>query len=295
MPNNREVATLVWIGLVAAWMVTQPSIRTSVWAAGQAMLTPRILVPLLLMVAWVFGEILLGAELGVWRASLTITTATWFLISAFALFLGVSDVAGTPEYLRRRALAAMDLGILAGILTETFVLPLLAEFFLVPFVVFSAGLVVVSSSAERLAPAKRLFMAVNVAVVLALCCYGAAQFVSRWDTLDKLGLVAQVFLPVWLTLGLLPFIYALGLYTGYELAFQRIDHQSLLSRRSRIVIKAALLLGFHVKAHSLGRFSGWQQLRFAEARTFSSARKAIQDFHREAPGLDGAPPTGTRT
>jgi hypothetical protein len=55
-----------------------------------------------------------------------------------------------------------------------------------------------------------------VAASLGILTYVAPSLVHNWGTTDKGGLLRQLALPVWLTVGTLPFVYALGLLETYR-------------------------------------------------------------------------------
>src|SRR5690242_7556124 len=87
---------------------------------------------------------------------------------------------------------------------------------------------------------KRLLMTVGV----GLMAYVAVRLVMDFDT-AKTG--RSLALPVWLTLGVLPLIYCVGLWTAYEQAFIRIDLQTD-DPAGRRRAKLALLRTAHVRA-----------------------------------------------
>ena len=60
----------------------------------------------------------------------------------------------------------------------------------------------------------------------AMLFYVGASLLNNWDALDKHHLVRQFAMPIWLTIGALPFIYFLGLWAAYEKAFIRVNWRS---------------------------------------------------------------------
>src|SRR5438067_443242 len=80
--------------------------------------------------------------------------------------------------------------------------------------------------------------------------------------------------------GVLPYIYAVGLLSAYELAFLRIGWKSDRGWWARTRAKLALLASFHVKARDVGDFSGPWQFKLASATSFSDARRVIGEFRQ---------------
>jgi hypothetical protein len=115
---------------------------------------------------------------------------------------------------------------------------------------------------------------------VGLLLYVCVSLIHNWGTLDKGDLAQQLVLPVWLTIGVLPFIYVMGLLAAYELAFLRIGWKSKTRRWVRMRQKAALLTSFHMKATEIGALGGAWQFKLDEATSFSAARRVVAEFRR---------------
>ena len=62
----------------------------------------------------------------------------------------------------------------------------------------------------------------------------------------------QLGLPLWLTIGAVPFIYVLALYATYESAFTRLALAARNGATRPIYVRLALLVGFNFHVHDLG-------------------------------------------
>jgi hypothetical protein len=88
MLNNREWAILIWSVGIFLLLLARREIRSSVGQLFRILLNPTLLIPLLLMVGYVVGEVWLGHKAKVWRTDLTKDTIVWFIISALTFFFG---------------------------------------------------------------------------------------------------------------------------------------------------------------------------------------------------------------
>jgi small-conductance mechanosensitive channel len=69
--NNREWALLVLLAGFAAWALWRnPELRSSLRDLARAGLEAAIIVPVLLMVAYVCGLVFVGRRLGLWNPNL---------------------------------------------------------------------------------------------------------------------------------------------------------------------------------------------------------------------------------
>src|SRR5215208_4695257 len=122
MVNNREWAILIWGVVIFSILMTRREIRSSVGQLLRIVLSPPLLIPLLLMVGYVVGEVWLGNKAHLWRSDLIKDTVVWFVISALALFFGYDQASKQPHFFRRRLLAAISISVFLEFFVNLFVL-----------------------------------------------------------------------------------------------------------------------------------------------------------------------------
>lgn len=115
-------------------------------------------------------------------------------------------------------------------------------------------------------------------VGLSLLAYSVRQLFISWNAVDKPVTALQFALPIWLTIGILPYIYLLSLYSNYQKAFHALDTHSD-NRRARLRAKLALVTRLNFRTRDSHAFGGWPWLeRIVSAPTFGSARQVAADF-----------------
>jgi hypothetical protein len=155
MLNNREWAILIWGVGIFPILMARREIRSSVGQLLRIVLSPPLLIPLLLMVAYVVGEVWLGNKARLWRSDLIKDTVVWFAISALALFLGYDQASKQPHFFRRRLLAAISISVFLEFFVHLFVLGLIAELALQPFLLLLGLLIALGPAPVGTAAAAR--------------------------------------------------------------------------------------------------------------------------------------------
>jgi hypothetical protein len=89
--NNRELAALLLLIAVLAAVSAVRPIRSSFRRVAESLFAPKLLGGLLVMLAYVGLLIWLGFRTGIWSWDLASETVTWFVGSAFVLFLNLPD------------------------------------------------------------------------------------------------------------------------------------------------------------------------------------------------------------
>jgi hypothetical protein len=277
MPNNREWAILIWLGVFLIWAVSRKDIRQSLGQVLRAAATPKILLPLAVMLGYIVLEAWLGSNVSLWRGDLTKDTIVWVIVSALVLFVNFSKASTEPHFFRRRVAATVGVTEFLAFFTNLFVLSLIAELFLQPFLALLAMLAAYAGTDRRYRQVKRLTEGLLAVIGLLLLILSVRELVTSWSDVGRHRLLLQLALPIWLTIALLPFVYLLGLFANYELVFMRID-QLASDRKVRRRAKLALLTKFYFRARESGTFAGQWYLKLSTSTSFEAARAVIDDF-----------------
>ncbi len=88
-------------------------------------------------------------------------------------------------------------------------------------------------------------------------------------------------MPAWMTLGVLPYVYAVALYAAYELAFKWIDFRDTHSSRARFRAKAAVVVRLRGQATLVDRLNLSWATRVADASSFRAALAVVDEFEQD--------------
>jgi hypothetical protein len=103
------------------------------------------------------------------------------------------------------------------------------------------------------------------------------KLIVDWRNVANVGTVQSLALPVWLTLGLLPFIYAASLWINYSSAFSRIDMATRETRRRRRA-KLALVIVLHLRTAAAGSFNWLWVRRAVDSASSRDVRNVVKDY-----------------
>jgi hypothetical protein len=217
--NSREKATLIWLAIVLAICLLKPEIRSSIWALVKAFFSPKIIGPTIGLAAWTVGLCAIAHTIGLWTTDVRNDTVVWFATVGFAFFFALGKVSA-GGFFRTTARQAVALTVFVEAFVNLAVLPLVLELILLPVAAFLAAMAAVSETRAELLPVRRLVNSMLGVIGFLLLLYGVVRLVGHFDIGHTFRTLA---LPVWLTLGVMPFIYLVGLWSAYETSFALID------------------------------------------------------------------------
>jgi hypothetical protein len=275
--NNREWASLFWLLVFVAFALSRREARSSFQTAAGIAIKPKILIPVLIMVAYVGALLYAGSRLGIWNTGLIKATVIWFVVTAVVLMMNSTRAGKERRFFLRTALRTLEWTVFIEFFTNLFVLNLIAELLLQAGLIFLVMLSAVAAQQRGQLIVKRLADGVIGLIGLGLAAYALIQLIRQWDQLDKSAYLLEFVLPVWLTIGLLPFVYVIGLYALYETAFVSTDimaHDPAGRRQAKLAIVSTLL----GRVRDIGALTGYWSKEAAEAESLPSARRVIKHF-----------------
>ena len=278
--NNRELASLIWLAVAAAWVLSRRDLRSGIAGILKSLANPLLLLPLLGLQGWIALEIWAGGKLGLWNTDLVSNTVVWTVGTALVLYFNVNKAAEDPLFFRKTAKSALAASVFVEFFINLFVFGLFAELIL-QFVLIILILVdAFSSQKPEFQQLKKVLGALLVGVGFLFLGYTIVQFYAQWTQLDRQALFLKFALPAWLTIGVLPFIYVLSLYVVYDGALRGVN-RATSDWRVRWRTRFVLVRDFRLRRNELRSFTWMWIKRAAVAPDVTGARAVVQQFRDE--------------
>jgi hypothetical protein len=188
------------------------------------------------------------------------------------MFINSTDSAKQEHYFKRSSLAAIKMSVFLGAFMNLFVYSLPVELILQPLLVFLILMQVVSGTKEELLPVKKMLDLLVSGAFVTVALYEVSSLVKHHSDLTHSDFVGNALMPVWLALGLLPFIFLVGVVAQYELAFIETEMNSGRKLGKRL----ALFTSFGLRSHKLHEFVSSSAHCLFLATSFSESRSSIR-------------------
>ncbi len=279
MPDNREWAILIWLGIAFLWFMSKEGRRADFEKILHTVLKPKILVMLGAMLSYVALEVWLGSKLSIWRSDMVKPTIIWLVLSGLALAFSFNKASEEPHFFRRTVIGALGITAFLEFFMNLSVLNLLGELILLPILVVLVGISVVTDETAQDQTVKKLVDGLQSLIGFSLFVFISWRLYSNWSEINYHAQVLQLALPIWLTVGFLPFIYFFALYANYELAFMRIN-MATNDRKARWRARLAFFTKLHFRIHGTRGFAGYWPKEVASAPNFTAARHVVAQFQQ---------------
>ena len=218
--SSREVAILIIVAFFAVILVvaSRTTPLASLWSPLSLLVSPTLLVPLLLYVAWVSAAVIPASRLELWEPGLWKTTVFWLFLSGFGLIFDINSAIQKPGFFWHRV--ARTVGFLAIVEflvnLQSFVLWIEIPAQLLALFAF----VVMTAENTKYTAVAKLAEAYLVLLGLSALVWAGWHLVTNWPDADQGALILKFLLPVLLTPWALVFVYGVAVFDSYRVSFQ---------------------------------------------------------------------------
>lgn len=284
MLTNRELASLILLGVFIVIIIAVPKMRRSV--------APRVLDVLKIAVTsgsllalwglfllWCAGWVALAALVGLWNVGLLKDTLLIVLTVGFPLLYQAFNAKSGTAIMRQIGGETVAFSALLLFYLNLEPLPLWAELILQPVVTI---LVLLQFAAGRGSDGKRLqgCLAVLIKVAsLGLIVWTTAQFIVNAGTRDWGGTLLELALSLWLPVVMFPFFYVASFYAAAQSVTRRLRRSYKPPAPRRVTL--AVALGLHFRLKWARAFLPSYEKPIMRAKTFREAVGLMRDFRSD--------------
>ncbi len=276
MLNNRELASAIWLGIFAAFALSRYDVRTSLRDFVATASSWKIWLPVVALTAYVAMLLLASARLAFWSTGLTSDTFLWFVGTGLVLLFNANR-ASERGFFGRTALRTIEVSAFVAFFFNLFVFHLGIELVFVPLLFLLGGMSAVAGGQKQHAQVERIVDALLALIGLVVALYVVYRSITDWRVVAEWETLTEFLAPIWLTIGVLPFIFGLGAIATYETAFSRVNRaagESTVRRR----VKLALIRTLKLRLEDVSAFAGRWPQEAAEAPTFGQTLEVLRSY-----------------
>lgn len=228
--NTREAAAAFWLVVFAGFVILNRSTRPSAIGVLKAIAQPILLIPLAIAALYAIAEIWALQRLGVWSAANLKTTILWLVTFAFVTMFEVATAKDRPASLAKITRDVVSVTAILVFITGLHTFPLIVELIALPLVTLIALTGEVAKRRPEHAAVARLLGCITIAIGFSYLGFSLLKTVEQWQKAATWFTVSEFVIPVLLSLGFLPFLYAWRTYVAYNSTFATIGIFGIESR-----------------------------------------------------------------
>lgn len=278
--STREQASLILLSALVIWGLFHRKVRESIPRLILAFLNRSILLSLTLLLMYILLEVWIGYRLGWWNCTLVKATVIWSAVSgSVLLYKGILEANKDPHFFRKTAYATVIPTVFVTFFINLTSFNLVMEISL-QFIIAVLAIMSIYTHARdesEYEPVRKCCDCFLALIVFFWLAYTVYYVFGTWAQLDGYQLLWEFVLPIWLTIGLLPFLFALSLYVAYEYPFRLINDEAY-GCQIRWRARLALLINMHVKSRDLVKFRVYWVKKLVNSSKFLEACSIVGEF-----------------
>jgi hypothetical protein len=219
--DDRQLATLILIAMASLFVLATGSGRRTARDLARQALSPVITIPPVLYVGWIVLIHWVATLVDLWNTRLMGESVFWFGASGLSLAYPAATGAGKQNgFFRGRLREAVALAALFECYLNVKTLPLFGELILQTMVTGVVIMRVLTQRDPSYARMDRFLRRFLVFTGLGMILYTTVATTAGWAGLNLVQELRKFFMPFWLTLGTLPFVYLFALFAAYDGVFR---------------------------------------------------------------------------
>ncbi len=217
--SNREIATLVWIAVFAAWASKHKGVRSSFQLLLKTAFSRILLVFYAAMLSYIGLMLILLAEIGLWDSSRAKLALVWTLSVALIALLRANTIHEDEHYFRKAIRDNLNLIVILEFVVGFYSFSLIAELIIVPVVTMVVLVHAFSEGKEEYKPVEKLLTGILTSFGFAVLSYAMYKVFDEFKDFATLNTLQDFYLPLLLSTLFLPFLFLVTVYLSYERAF----------------------------------------------------------------------------
>jgi len=279
MVTNREIASLILLGVFIVAILFIPGVRKSLGDIAKLIFGKHILPILLLYLAYAAGVIVLAAWLKVWDHDLLKDTILVVLLVGLPLIFNAGSAKSGVSLVRKTFAETVGVSVLLLFYINLVSLPIVAEIVLQLFVIVISTLAAFAGTDSKYRVVAKLMNGLLGLIGLGLLGFTTVNLVMTWYEQDPGLILRTLLLSIWFPLALLPLIYLVSFYAQAQLVFVMLpffnDRKPLPTR-----VRLAIVLGFHGSTRYAASFIGEWRGRAGKLRRFKETQRLMKEYRK---------------
>lgn len=278
--DNREYASIILMGLIAIYLLTKGKLLSVIKSFADVVkcaLSPKILIPALILVTYSALLIYGAFEFGFWNTGILLDTILEVVFVGFPSMLIASKATSVTSIKNELIVPEVRFGALASFYINLVCFPIPFEVALQVVLLF-LGIGHAQFSSRRDVSNLCLFENMRVVLCIIVCVATTLLLSNAWFSMDWGVELSSLFLSIWYPVFIMPYVLALAYYASLESMAMRIKvSEESLPTKEFIKIAMALLPNFRYIRH----FNGWNAHEYLECLNPSEKACYLGTFKRE--------------
>lgn len=278
--DNREYASIILMGLIAIYLLTKGKLLSVIKSFADVVkcaLSPKILIPALILVTYSALLIYGAFEFGFWNTGILLDTILEVVFVGFPSMLIASKATSVTSIKNELIVPEVRFGALASFYINLVCFPIPFEVALQVVLLF-LGIGHAQFSSRRDVSNLCLFENMRVVLCIIVCVATTLLLSNAWFSMDWGVELSSLFLSIWYPVFIMPYVLALAYYASLESMAMRIKvSEENLPTKEFIKIAMALLPNFRYIRH----FNGWNAHEYLECLNPSEKACYLGTFKRE--------------
>ncbi|SDP82714.1 hypothetical protein [Desulforhopalus singaporensis] len=221
--NSREKAISVWLLILVILGTLNSKFRRPILNVITKFFARKLLQIYCAMFVYISLVVLLLSLVNVWHIGNLGDTIKWGVLVAFVMLFNFKQ-AEEHNYFKSAFVSNFKILVVIEFIINLYVFSLPVEFFLVPFLAILGFITAIAESDKQYDTIKKATNAIVSFIGGMFLIYSVYKVIVDFQNFATVKMLESFYLPIALSITLIPFIYLVALYSHYEVFFIRLGY-----------------------------------------------------------------------
>jgi hypothetical protein len=254
--NNREIAIAIWLIVIAAYICFSEKmieVRVALKNLAFVFRSRPLLIIFSAAVMYAFFMVYLLLVLDIWNIDQLKNTVFWFFSVGLLSVYNLEKIKADPNFFKNSVIGNVKLLAILQFVIGVYSLPLIMELFLVPLMAVVGVMISIAESDPKYMQVKRLLNGIVITFGLFTLAYTVYMLATDFKELGQEKTLYDFIVPALLTVMYLPFLFAMMMFSTYEMVFVRLQ-LTMQDRKLRRLAKFYALALINLRLGDLRRW-----------------------------------------
>lgn len=253
--SSREIASAVYIIIFIVLMMFSKKIRQGIMKVIEAALTPKLVIPFVLLLAYAIGVIFLFCKLSFWKNVYIKDIIIWVMFVGVPVSFNAVSKGEEEHYFRDIFWDNIKLTAIVEFFIGTFTFNIWIELGLQFVVLFCVLMQTGASLNVEYSNVKKLFDWILVVIGGTVLYYTAKAALGTYQNVDVVDTIVSFIIPIIFSVLYIPVAYMFALWAKYEIVFIRMSFKEPEDRKVKWKHRKEVLKVCNVSLKKVYRFN----------------------------------------
>jgi len=247
--NTREIAIFIWLVIFCVFFLRYKKVRSSLNDVLKILFQSTFIIIFLIVLLYIEIVVFILAKFNYWDFSFIKDTLIWFIVTGLVICFRAINASEDDHYFRKILIDNLKILVIIEFIVNTQTFHIFIELLIFPFLLFFGLIEAFTETDSKYAQVNKFASTITAISGFILLAFVIRSLIINLESFGTIETLKSFFLPIILTVSIIPLAFVIMIYSKYESLFVRLKFGTEKSKRLKRFARWRMILycGFNQK------------------------------------------------